>query len=283
MAAKARLMGDERTFAAILAAVDPAAVKALGRAVAPYDEATWAAARYGVAVRCNMLKFAQNMDMRHLLLSTGERQLAEAAPRDPVWGIGITADAARAGAPWQGQNLLGRALMEVRSYLRHDPAFAECDRGVGLGSHGGGGGGPPGFAAVGGAAAGAGGAAHGGSAPPFAPEGTGGPSGSGEAGAGSALHVDQSGFTLGHGVPVRTEGGGFAYQLHLFCSTPGCGRTHPSSSSPGEGAPSTFCCAPLCGHGWAAAQHGVRRRGRPVCGSGREPEPAQPSAHVRAP
>ena len=40
MAAKARLMGDERTFAAILAAVDPAAVKALGRAVAPYDEAT---------------------------------------------------------------------------------------------------------------------------------------------------------------------------------------------------------------------------------------------------
>ena len=118
MAEKARLMGDERTLTSILAAVDPAAVKALGRAVFPYDDARWAAARYDVAVRCNMHKFAQNVDMRLLLFSTGDQQLAEAAPRDPIWGIGITAAAALAGAPWQGQNLLGHALMEVRSRLR---------------------------------------------------------------------------------------------------------------------------------------------------------------------
>ena len=127
MAAKARLMGDERTLTSILAATDPAAVKALGRLVVPYDEARWAAARYDVAVRCNMHKFAQNADMRLALLGTGEQQLAEAAPRDPIWGIGITADAARAGAPWQGQNLLGHALMEVRFRLRRHPAFPRCD------------------------------------------------------------------------------------------------------------------------------------------------------------
>ena len=84
MAAKARLMGDARTYAAILAATDPAAVKALGRAVAPYDEVTWAAARYDVAVRGNMLKFEQNADMRALLLGTGEhKELKEGNATSP--------------------------------------------------------------------------------------------------------------------------------------------------------------------------------------------------------
>jgi ribA/ribD-fused uncharacterized protein len=43
----------------------------------------------------------------------------EASPLDRVWGIGLTADDPRAADPssWLGLNLLGEALMEVRSRL----------------------------------------------------------------------------------------------------------------------------------------------------------------------
>ena len=50
---------------------------------------------------------------------TGSRVLAEVSPRDRVWGIGLAAGDERVGSPerWQGLNLLGFALMEVRHQL----------------------------------------------------------------------------------------------------------------------------------------------------------------------
>ncbi len=47
----------------------------------------------------------------------------EASPRDPIWGIGLTAGDPRAADPlrWRGQNLLGLALMRARAQLA-DPA-----------------------------------------------------------------------------------------------------------------------------------------------------------------
>jgi ribA/ribD-fused uncharacterized protein len=49
--------------------------------------------------------------------------LVEASPVDSVWGIGLAADDEQAASPdrWPGLNLLGFALMEVRSRLRHAP------------------------------------------------------------------------------------------------------------------------------------------------------------------
>ncbi|MDQ7757875.1 NADAR domain-containing protein [Xanthomonas sontii] len=45
--------------------------------------------------------------------------LVEASPVDRIWGIGLAADDPRAADPttWQGENLLGFALMEVRRRL----------------------------------------------------------------------------------------------------------------------------------------------------------------------
>jgi hypothetical protein len=45
--------------------------------------------------------------------------VVEASPRDRVWGIGLAAGDERAGSPerWQGLNLPGFALMEVRHQL----------------------------------------------------------------------------------------------------------------------------------------------------------------------
>ena len=45
--------------------------------------------------------------------------LVEASPDDRIWGIGLAADNLNINNPhlWQGTNLLGSALMEVRSLL----------------------------------------------------------------------------------------------------------------------------------------------------------------------
>ncbi|WP_033424830.1 NADAR family protein [Actinomadura flavalba] len=120
MAEKARLFGDAATRAAILAAPHPARAKDLGRRVRGYDDAVWDEHRYDVVVRANLAKFGQDEDLRRYLCETGDRVLVEASPVDRVWGIGLTADDARATRPadWPGRNLLGFALMDVRDHLR---------------------------------------------------------------------------------------------------------------------------------------------------------------------
>ena len=54
------------------------------------------------------------------LLSTEDAILAEASPYDKIWGIGLDRETALKGSvdQWQGENLLGCALMEVRDWLR---------------------------------------------------------------------------------------------------------------------------------------------------------------------
>lgn len=54
--------------------------------------------------------------MKAFLLATGDTILAEAAPRDRIWGIGMGKNNPLAQDPanWKGKNLLGFALMEAR-------------------------------------------------------------------------------------------------------------------------------------------------------------------------
>lgn len=120
MAAKARLFGDEDALAAILAAATPADAKALGRRVRGFDPAVWDAAGHPAVVTANVAKFGQNPELGAFLVGTGDAVLVEASPVDPVWGIGLAADAPDAAVPsrWRGRNLLGFALMAVRDRLR---------------------------------------------------------------------------------------------------------------------------------------------------------------------
>nr|WP_026341168.1 NADAR family protein [Actinomadura atramentaria] len=116
MAEKARLFADEKTRARIIAATHPKEAKDLGRAVRPFDQATWESHRTDIVIRGNIAKFTQNPDMGDYLRTTGDRILVEASPRDRIWGIGLSAsnpDAERVEA-WRGRNLLGFALMETR-------------------------------------------------------------------------------------------------------------------------------------------------------------------------
>jgi ribA/ribD-fused uncharacterized protein len=119
MTAKALLFGDTEMAGRIPLAPHPGEAKALGRQVHGFDEERWAQRRFGLVVAGNVAKFGQNPQLREYLLTTGDRVLVEASPRDQVWGIGMAASNDLATSPehWRGANLLGFALMEARHQL----------------------------------------------------------------------------------------------------------------------------------------------------------------------
>ncbi|MFF7727608.1 NADAR family protein [Streptomyces sp. NPDC008001] len=119
MAGKARLFSDEEAEAEAIAASHPKQAKDAGRKVRGFDEETWRRHRFDLVVEGSVHKFAQDAALGAYLLGTGDRVLVEASPLDRVWGIGLAADDERAQDParWQGDNLLGFALMEARQRL----------------------------------------------------------------------------------------------------------------------------------------------------------------------
>jgi ribA/ribD-fused uncharacterized protein len=119
MAEKARLFRDEDALSKIVANDDPSAAKAFGRKVRDYDDAVWCRHRFEIVVAGNLAKFSQHPRLAGYLLSTGEQVLVEASPFDAIWGVGLAAGDPRAHDPaqWPGLNLLGFALMNVRTKL----------------------------------------------------------------------------------------------------------------------------------------------------------------------
>ncbi len=108
----------------ILRASDPKACKDLGRLVKGFDSKVWDKVCYDVVKAGNRAKFAQNEALRDALLATGDAILAEAAPNDKKWGIVMTAAVAEKTpqADWNGKNLLGKVLMELREEFRRGEA-----------------------------------------------------------------------------------------------------------------------------------------------------------------
>lgn len=113
---KAILFNDTDTASQILETIDVASIKSLGRTVTPYIDSVWAEKRYELVYPGIYEKFKQNSDLCNKLLSTGDAILAECAVKDKIWGIGISMHDLRRFSPqqWKGQNLLGKALMQVR-------------------------------------------------------------------------------------------------------------------------------------------------------------------------
>ena len=116
---KAVCFGDKDTADKILATNDVAKIKALGRLVANYNENYWNGVRQIVVFDGLLAKFSQNEDLKKQLKATENCILAECAVRDKIWGIGLSMkDPKRLEIDkWNGQNLLGYALMMVRERL----------------------------------------------------------------------------------------------------------------------------------------------------------------------
>ena len=72
-----------------------------------------------LALSC--IALGQNSGLKHQLLVTGDALIAECSPNDRIWGIGLPLDDPRCQDPaqWQGESILGRALMRVRDTLRN--------------------------------------------------------------------------------------------------------------------------------------------------------------------
>ena len=116
---KAICFGDETVAAQILSTDDVSEIKSLGRQVSYYNENMWNGIRQIVIYEGLLEKFSQNEDLKAKLKSTGSAVLAECAVKDRIWGIGLSMkDPDRLNRDrWNGQNLLGYALMMARERL----------------------------------------------------------------------------------------------------------------------------------------------------------------------
>lgn len=119
MSQKALLFGDTAVNTEIMQANHPKQFKDLGRKISGFNEKIWNDNKTDIVIRGNYAKFSQNPELKKFLLNTGNRVLVEASPYDRIWGIGMSADNSGIDNPlnWQGENLLGFCLMEVRDML----------------------------------------------------------------------------------------------------------------------------------------------------------------------
>lgn len=116
---KAILFDSNDIAEQILQTSDPKKQKALGRKVRNFDEKKWDERKLDIVIKGNILKFTQNEKLKNELLSHS-KILVEASPYDKIWGVGLhfDDDAILDEKKWQGENLLGIALMEVRNNLK---------------------------------------------------------------------------------------------------------------------------------------------------------------------
>ncbi|GAB9462779.1 hypothetical protein Gpo141_00000262 [Globisporangium polare] len=126
---------NEELALAILKAKSPPVAKKLGRQVQNYDDRVWGEKRFGFMVEALKLKFSSDEQLRDTLLATEHKSLYEASRSDAIWGIGVSVEKIQetfressrfremgdldeeTRANWFGSNLLGKALLETRSWL----------------------------------------------------------------------------------------------------------------------------------------------------------------------
>lgn len=116
---KATYFNDDAIADEIMKTDDPAVIKDLGRKVSNFNSTYWNGIRQIVVYRGLYAKFSQNEELAEKLKSTGDAVLAECTFSDRIWGIGISIDDEDRFdiSKWNGQNLLGYALMMVREQL----------------------------------------------------------------------------------------------------------------------------------------------------------------------
>ena len=121
MLEKALFFNDFEVAKALVSVKSAKQAKMLGRKVKNYDDSKWEKIRYEKMKKVLSVKFKDNF-LRKSLLSTGDRLLVEASPMDKIWGIGMNENNIHAENPerWLGQNLLGKALMEVRQEIKEE-------------------------------------------------------------------------------------------------------------------------------------------------------------------
>jgi N-glycosidase YbiA len=106
-----KFVGTEFTelCAQIRAAATPESAAAIGRNPLYSPSWDWPQRKSKVMYVAVGQKFTTHLDLRALLLATGEQEIVENSPVDYFWGC---------GADKSGCNYLGKILMQVRAELR---------------------------------------------------------------------------------------------------------------------------------------------------------------------
>ena len=116
MAEKARFSHDHSALELILGTSGTPIAQAHRTKRPGFDNANWERERENAIFAETCVKFSQNPGMKHHLLGTGNKLLAEATPFDQVWDIGLRAD--DADDPdvhdphfWRGKTCSGRLFI----------------------------------------------------------------------------------------------------------------------------------------------------------------------------
>ena len=118
MAQKAKIFKDQEAQAKVMAESEPVVIKQLGKNIKGFDEVQWRSEAQQIMETGLRAKFSQNQYLAKTLLETGTKHILEAST-DPYWGAGVTlhSDQLFESRAWTGENVLGKALMKVRSDL----------------------------------------------------------------------------------------------------------------------------------------------------------------------
>ena len=103
----------------IINETSPKIIKKYGRQVKNFNQQVWDNVKYNIMKNGLNLKFSQNKNLKKKLLDTGNCNIYEASPYDKIWGIGLSEVRAKnTNKTKYGQNLLGKALVDVRTQLK---------------------------------------------------------------------------------------------------------------------------------------------------------------------
>ena len=97
--------------------------KIYGRSVKDFDVKIWDSVRYSIMMTGLFAKFSQNQKLKNYIVRQYRNcqsvRFVEASPHDTLWGIGLNMYHPDIYTPskWQGKNLLGRCLNDVRKKL----------------------------------------------------------------------------------------------------------------------------------------------------------------------
>lgn len=121
---RAHYFNDDTVCRLALETNDPQQLEDLAMTVTRFDQSEWDKVLPEALRRGLQAKFQQNPDLAHHLLKTWGKTLANAS-LDQTWGTGCRRGDSRIWTPaeWPGQNLLGKALMTLRTELTKSMAF----------------------------------------------------------------------------------------------------------------------------------------------------------------
>lgn len=111
---------DKSFIQPILSQVSSQKAEELGRQVPNFDDKVWSEKKYKIMLDILRAKFNSDEWLANELLSTDDKILVYGVETDKIWGAGLEfyTNKILDESNCLGENLLGKALMEIREELR---------------------------------------------------------------------------------------------------------------------------------------------------------------------